>query len=231
MLEANALTIGAGITTTISGVTFLGAVYFKAVERREERSISEIIGDKSISPREIQTILKQFRDDPSRLKALEMLLGERRGQATDLYGKLQKHIDVNRLANSQARSKLALMRILTITVLLLAGCLWGLDITASKNAIALNPNPPHSTNTITNGHDMALIPPNDYLEPKWITARVNIDWVFTDQGAHQHYLANANKGQFQAILIVQSKNKGAYESISNYGSDRTALYCKSKGWK
>lgn len=52
------------------------------------------------------------------------------------------------------------------------------------------------------------------------------DW---NQGAHGTYRANLGAGKFNALLKAQEHNKGAYQSISSYGPDRTERFLKSIG--
>jgi hypothetical protein len=72
-------------------------------------------------------------------------------------------------------------------------------------------------------------PSDDWSDPKWNTARLNINWVFNDQNARRVYEANLSKGKFEALLDAQMHSKGAYESISQYGPERTEHYLKSIG--
>lgn len=69
----------------------------------------------------------------------------------------------------------------------------------------------------------------DWQADNWKTARINITWVFGDEGAHTKYIHNLGSGKFSALLEAQKGNTGAYESISAYGPDRTARFLQSIG--
>lgn len=235
MPDADVYKISAGITTGISAITFLGTLYFNGIAKREERSLQTIIGEEPVSAVEIRNILRHFKDDASRLKALEMLLGERSKHAAGLYQKIRDNVDINRLAQSQARTNFSMARATTIVVFVLAGTLWTLGFQGNGNAHAVsnppNPSPNATTNrAMTNSPNVAPMPPQDWDQPQWKVSRGNIDWVFGDQGAHEKYLSHLNQGKFDALLYAQSGNKGAYQSISEFGRERTELYLKSKGW-
>jgi hypothetical protein len=108
------------------------------------------------------------------------------------------------------------------------------SVTASTNGVprqdnALDSKPVTNASLPSNVTKPAPSPPNDWNEPQWATARGNIHWVFEDQGAHQNYMAHLGSGKFNALLTAQSHNKGSYQSISDFGPERTDLYLKSIG--
>lgn len=232
-MAADLYTISAGITTAISGISFVGTLYFNSVAKREDRSLSQIIGGEPVSAEDIRSIIKEFKDDASRLKALELLLGDRGDHAGALYTKIRENIDVNKLARSQAQHNYSLSRVTTVAVLVLSVFLWAVGIQGAGRGkdrqTASNGNENNST-TSNPPPNQGVAVTADFMDPKWATARGNIDWVWADEGAQRNYLAHRGQGNYQAILIAQRHNKGAYESISQYGPARTDRYCKSKGF-
>jgi len=81
-------------------------------------------------------------------------------------------------------------------------------------------------------------PGDDYMDPKWEEARVNIRWVFEDRGARANYFATkagtrygaGQMAKYWAVLHAQKHNRHAQQTIEAYGPDRTIRYILENGW-
>jgi hypothetical protein len=107
-------------------------------------------------------------------------------------------------------------------------------LVATARSIANQPKGTEYIATLTRTHPeqphaVAPSPNDDWMDQKWEVARINIKWVFADAGAHSKYIRNLGSGKFDALLAAQAGNKGAYESISSYGPERTERFLKSIG--
>jgi hypothetical protein len=71
----------------------------------------------------------------------------------------------------------------------------------------------------------------DWQEPRWEEARINIRWVFGDAGATQAYAAGRSGGlsKFAALLAAQGHSPNAQRTIAEFGEVRTEKYVTSLG--
>lgn len=74
MPSANILSLITGISSFLGLLGFLAYLYFLLQNRRTERSVREIVeGEGLFNANQVLEILKEFRDDTQRLKALKHL--------------------------------------------------------------------------------------------------------------------------------------------------------------
>jgi LysM repeat protein len=117
--------IAGGIGSGIAAICFLGALFFQYASRREERTISHVIGTQ-LEADDVINILREFKDDPAgRLKALEMLMDGQREQAHQLMEKLKSGIDIDKVAQHRDQGTLKLLKPVGVVTLILGLLLWG----------------------------------------------------------------------------------------------------------
>jgi hypothetical protein len=204
MFATDKYTLAAGVTTAISGISFVGSLYFNVVAKREERSLKQIIGQETVSPPEILQILERFGDDANRLQALEMLLGERRKHAAGLYERIRKNIDVESLVKSQARHNFRKARTMTLAVLTLSVCLWSVTPVENMTARIGNENQPQ-------GHRAAAhIDPKSSAPSEPVTNSTGIGPIRTEGkeppavsvfSVDQYYVASGKMGDIGDVEI------------------------------
>ncbi|MDB6024132.1 MAG: hypothetical protein JWM68_355 [Verrucomicrobiales bacterium] len=114
------LTSNAGWTfSAAGGVAFIVREYFKHVAAKEERSVAKSIGHTQLRTEDVIQILKEFKDDESRLKALEVLLRGQEAQARQLLDKLKSDINVDKLVSHHDGSTLKQLKTVGSAALLL----------------------------------------------------------------------------------------------------------------
>jgi hypothetical protein len=117
--------IAGGIGSGIGALSFLAVLFFQYASKREERSVSSIIGHTQLRTEDVLQILKEFKDDPKgRLKALEALLHGQREQAQQLLEKLKSGVDIEKVAQHHDQGTLKVLKpiggvTLTLGILLL----------------------------------------------------------------------------------------------------------------
>jgi hypothetical protein len=103
--------IAGGIGSGIGALCFLGALFSQYATRREEHSISKLIGHTQLPPEDVLQILREFKDDAQgRLKALEVLLHGQREQAHQLLEKLKSGIDIDKVMRHHDQGTLRLLK-------------------------------------------------------------------------------------------------------------------------
>jgi hypothetical protein len=99
------LKLAAGITSALSGITILGALYLWLASQRGERSLREIISGEDIARSEqVVNILKTFNSDEQRLEALRAILGSDDEKFRRILSKVKSKVDVGRLSLKQQSS-------------------------------------------------------------------------------------------------------------------------------
>ncbi len=89
----------AGISSGLSLVAFLAALYVWLQSQKSERSILGTIKGKGIIDAEtIVQVLKQFSSDESRLEALQKVLGYDQSRASDVLKKVKSDVDVEKFS-------------------------------------------------------------------------------------------------------------------------------------
>lgn len=98
MPSAQVLSIAAGISTVIGLLGLVAYLYFVIVFRHSQNSVRAVVeGEGLFNAEQIVSILAQFRDDDSRLRALEALANLDRKKAERLLLKVKPNVDVSRL--------------------------------------------------------------------------------------------------------------------------------------
>ncbi len=81
---------------------------------------------------------------------------------------------------------------------------------------------------------------DDFMHARWNEARINIKWVIVADAGARSTFCNCKSGgtslpkepgslQFKCVLYAQLHNRHAYDTIVEYGSERTDRYIASLG--
>jgi len=122
------LKIAAGVTSALSAVSVLAALYLRLASQKGERSLREIINGEDIARNEqVVNVLKTFSSDEQRLEALRAILGSDDEKFRRILSKVRTSVDVGRLSlKQQSNWSFRLIAIgliflvLTITVLIVS---------------------------------------------------------------------------------------------------------------
>lgn len=116
-----ALKLAAGVTSALSFVAILGALYLWLASRAGERSLREIINGEDIASRaQVVHILKSFSSDKQRLEALKAILVNDEAKFRRIVTKVRARVDVGRLSLRQQAVWSIRLAIVGILLLLLA---------------------------------------------------------------------------------------------------------------
>lgn len=214
----------AAVTGVYGTISIIAAYYLKS---QADTSLGETLGSWGLGEQQTVAILRELRGSPeAQVKALKHML--------DHMEKLHGKVDPQKFVDDMMRMRRRRRPWKIQAVVFLAFALLAVLAAQVTKSSAGSISPTHSESqapafqTETN-NPPAFRPGDDFMAANWATARLNIDWVFGDQGAHQNYMSHIGQGKYEALLTAQSHNKGAYQSISEYGEARTMRYLEHIG--
>lgn len=86
----------AGISTLFGLLAVLGYLYQRGVTQRAQRSVADIFGNQKFSAADIASVLRHFKSDDARLKALRQMMNE--VLARKVLDKVNSGIDIEKLS-------------------------------------------------------------------------------------------------------------------------------------
>jgi len=128
MSWANTFTAATGIGSGISAMCFFATLFFQNANRKEERSVADIIGNTGLQlkPSDVINIIKEFKDDETRKEVLHTILKLQRDQAELLMEKLKSGIDLDKLAQHQDTGKVKMLKLVSGPATILFLVMFGL---------------------------------------------------------------------------------------------------------